>query len=134
MLAGLASWVIVGHSERRRDAGETDALIGRKLQRAIEAGLRPILCVGEQLAEREGSLLAEQLRTALPKLRLLVHCDGGSFKSQFKRADKSGAELALILGEEEVRDQTIGVKLLRKDGEQITLKQSELVPYLQSFT
>jgi triosephosphate isomerase len=52
MLAGLASWVIVGHSERRRDAGETDQLIGRKLQRAIEAGLRPILCVGELLAER----------------------------------------------------------------------------------
>jgi triosephosphate isomerase len=53
MLVGLASWVIVGHSERRRDAGETDELIGRKLRRAVEAGLRPILCVGEQLAERE---------------------------------------------------------------------------------
>jgi triosephosphate isomerase len=53
MLAGLATWVIVGHSERRRDAGETDELIGRKLRRAIEAGLRPIVCVGEQLAERE---------------------------------------------------------------------------------
>jgi triosephosphate isomerase len=53
MLAGLASWVIVGHSERRRDAGETDELIGRKLQRAVEAGLRPILCVGELLEERE---------------------------------------------------------------------------------
>jgi triosephosphate isomerase len=54
MLAGLATWVIVGHSERRRDAGETDDIIGRKLGRAIDAGLRPILCVGEQLAEREG--------------------------------------------------------------------------------
>ena len=53
MLAGLATWVIVGHSERRRDAGETDELIGRKLARAIEAGLRPILCVGEQLEDRE---------------------------------------------------------------------------------
>jgi triosephosphate isomerase len=53
MLAGLASWVILGHSERRRDAGETDQLIGRKLSRAIEAGLRPIVCVGEQLGERE---------------------------------------------------------------------------------
>ena len=53
MLVDLASWVIVGHSERRRDAGETDEHIGRKLQRAIEAGLRPILCVGELLAERE---------------------------------------------------------------------------------
>jgi triosephosphate isomerase (TIM) len=53
MLDGLASWVIVGHSERRRDAGETDALIGRKLGRAIESGLRPIVCVGEQLPDRE---------------------------------------------------------------------------------
>ena len=53
MLQGLATWVIVGHSERRRDAAETDEQIGRKLGRAVEAGLRPILCVGEQLAERE---------------------------------------------------------------------------------
>ncbi len=53
MLAGLATWVIVGHSERRRDANESDAVIGRKLARAVDARLRPILCVGEQLAERE---------------------------------------------------------------------------------
>ncbi|MBI3749119.1 MAG: triose-phosphate isomerase [Chloroflexi bacterium] len=69
MLAGLAGWVIVCHSERRRDAGETDALIGRKLQRAIEAGLRPILCVGELLAEREAgqqeTVVSRQVRGAL---------------------------------------------------------------------
>jgi triosephosphate isomerase len=53
MLVGLATWVIIGHSERRRDAGETDAVIGRKVGRAIDAGLRPILCVGEQLEDRE---------------------------------------------------------------------------------
>src|SRR4029077_4493000 len=53
MLAGLATWVIVGHSERGRDAGETDELVGRKLGRAVDAGLRPILCVGEQLDERD---------------------------------------------------------------------------------
>jgi triosephosphate isomerase len=53
MLAGLASWVIVGHSERRRDAGETDEVIGRKLLAARAHGLRAILCVGELLAERE---------------------------------------------------------------------------------
>ncbi|MGH2465655.1 MAG: triose-phosphate isomerase, partial [Candidatus Limnocylindrales bacterium] len=69
MLVGLATWVIVGHSERRRDAGETDELIGRKVGRAIEAGLRPILCVGEQLAEREAgqaeAVVAAQLRGSL---------------------------------------------------------------------
>ncbi len=60
MLDGLATWVIVGHSERRRDAGETDDIVGQKLHRAIETGLRPILCVGEQLAAREaGAAVAE---------------------------------------------------------------------------
>ena len=72
MLAGLATWVIVGHSERRRDAGETDALIGRKLGRAIDAGLRPILCVGEQLAEREAGdqddVVRRQLAGALAEV------------------------------------------------------------------
>jgi len=53
MLAGLATWVILGHSERRRDAGETDALINRKLQRALASGLRPIVCVGELLEDRD---------------------------------------------------------------------------------
>jgi triosephosphate isomerase len=65
MLAGLAGWVIIGHSERRRDAGETDELIGRKLARAVEAGLRPILCVGEQLAEREAGAAEEVVAAQL---------------------------------------------------------------------
>jgi triosephosphate isomerase len=53
MLVGLAEWVILGHSERRRDAGETDSLVAAKLGRAVEFGLRPIVCVGEQLADRK---------------------------------------------------------------------------------
>ncbi|HEX9550225.1 MAG TPA: triose-phosphate isomerase [Candidatus Limnocylindrales bacterium] len=69
MLAGLASWVIVGHSERRRDAAETDELIGRKLRAARAAGLRTILCVGEQLDEREAgraeAVVAAQVRGCL---------------------------------------------------------------------
>jgi triosephosphate isomerase (TIM) len=53
MLAGLATWVILGHSERRAYFAETDELIGKKLDRAVAGGLRPILCVGEVLADRE---------------------------------------------------------------------------------
>jgi len=69
MLAGLATWTIVGHSERRRDACETDELIGRKVLAARGAGLRTILCVGEQLADREAGRAREvvdrQLRGCL---------------------------------------------------------------------
>ena len=69
MLEGLASWVILGHSERRRDQKETDELVGKKLARAISAGLRPIMCVGELLDERESGraveVVATQLRGAL---------------------------------------------------------------------
>jgi triosephosphate isomerase len=53
MLQGLATWVIVGHSERRRDHAETDERIAQKVGRAVEGGLRPILCIGEALEIRE---------------------------------------------------------------------------------
>jgi triosephosphate isomerase len=53
MLAGLAGWAIVGHCERRRDHDETDERIGRKVARCVETGIRPILCVGEQLEDRD---------------------------------------------------------------------------------
>ena len=69
MLAGLATWVILGHSERRAQFAESDELIGRKLDRAVDAGLRPILCVGEVLADREAGretdVVDGQLRGAL---------------------------------------------------------------------
>jgi triosephosphate isomerase len=65
MLAGLATWVILGHSERRAYNGETDELIGRKLDRAVGAGMRPILCVGEVLADREAGREADVVDTQL---------------------------------------------------------------------
>ncbi|MET0088512.1 MAG: histidine--tRNA ligase [Candidatus Thiodiazotropha sp.] len=71
-------------------------------------------------AVREGMLLAERLRDALPQLRLINHCGGGSFKSQMKKADKSMAPYALILGEEELARGEISLKPLR-GGEQVSL-------------
>jgi triosephosphate isomerase len=62
MLEWLATWAIVGHSERRRYHHETNEMVGEKAKRAIEAGLRPILCVGEDLEVREaGAHVAEAL-------------------------------------------------------------------------
>jgi triosephosphate isomerase len=69
MVAGLATWVIVGHSERRRDQGETDEVIALKLERCREHQLRPILCVGERLEDREAgraeTVVESQLAGAL---------------------------------------------------------------------
>ena len=69
MLAGLATWCIVGHSERRRDQKETDEVVGRKIVRCLEAGLRPIFAVGELLDEREAGeaeqVVRRQLKLAL---------------------------------------------------------------------
>src|SRR5690606_41489926 len=69
-------------------------------------------------AELAALSLAERLRDALPGLRLLVNSVGGSFKSQFKKADKSGARFALILGEDELAGRGVGCKPLRDDREQ----------------
>ena len=88
-----------------------------------------LLLAGEQ-AEQRGRLLAEQIRDELPQLRLLVNCGGGSFKSQMKRADKSGARLALILGENEISNQQISVKDLRQEEEQRVMLMTELAGFL----
>jgi histidyl-tRNA synthetase len=61
--------------------------------------------------------LADELRGGLPGRRVLCHCGGGSFKSQMKKADKSGAQLALILGEAELARDEVQIKPLRGQGE-----------------
>ncbi|MCK5668023.1 MAG: ATP phosphoribosyltransferase regulatory subunit, partial [Gammaproteobacteria bacterium] len=77
-----------------------------------------------------GMKLAENLRDQLPQLRLMTHCGGGSFKNQFKRADKSGALFALILGSDEVKNQTVGFKSLRDKSEQETVSWANIVEIL----
>jgi len=91
-----------------------------------------LITVGDK-AEKVGIRTAEKIRNALPKLKLQMHCGGGSFKSQFKKADKSGAEFALILGEDEISDDKISVKPLRTGKEQQMMMHSEAINLLQEF-
>ncbi|MCU7917926.1 MAG: histidine--tRNA ligase [Candidatus Thiodiazotropha sp. (ex Epidulcina cf. delphinae)] len=84
-----------------------------------------LVMLGEAAA-REGMQLAERLRDALPALRLVCHCGGGGFKNQLKKADKSRARYALILGEDELVRNEIGFKPLRGEGEQQQLRMAHL--------
>ena len=87
------------------------------------------ISVGEE-AVTAALKLAEDLRDTLPGLRLLTHCGGGSLKSQLKKADKSGAELALILAGEELQRQVVAIKPLRGDGPQFEAPWPELAQAL----
>lgn len=90
-----------------------------------------LIVVGE-VAQSKGLLIAESLRKEIPTLRLLSHCGGGSFKNQFKRADKSGARIALIIGDEEIAANTIGIKFLREHREQISVPMANIAEFLPS--
>jgi len=79
-----------------------------------------------------GMKLAEQLRESVPGLRVMTHFGGGSFKKQFKRADKVGAAVALVLGENEVAEGTVVVKDLA-GGEQQTVAQAEVASQLKNL-
>ncbi len=70
--------------------------------------------------------IAEKLRDDIPQLKLMNNCSGGNFKKQFKRADKSGAAFALVLGESELADGMIGIKNLRVESDQINVKIDQL--------
>ena len=61
MVAELAQYAIIGHSERRHQFGETDEMVARKVEAALAAGLSPIMCVGEKLDERESGKTEEVL-------------------------------------------------------------------------
>ena len=91
-----------------------------------------IVAVGEG-AEIHASIMAETIRDENQNYTVEVNIDGGNFKQQFRRADKSGAELAIIVGEQEIEQGTVSLKPLKSDGEQKTVKQEELIGQLDKF-
>ena len=89
-----------------------------------------LVAVGEGTRERAFAL-AEALRDEAAGIRVETNLGGGSFKAQMKRADKSGAAWALILGEQELSEERIGLKPLREDAEQESIALAELASVLQ---
>ncbi|SFX17517.1 histidine--tRNA ligase [Marinospirillum alkaliphilum] len=81
-------------------------------------------------ADAYALLLAERLRSEQPGLRILTHCGGGAFKQQIKRADKSGASLAVLLGEDEISRGVASVKYLREAHQQSEVAISDLAGFL----
>ena len=90
-----------------------------------------LLCMDDALMA-DGLALAMALRRAVPGLRLQWHCGGGKPKARLKKADASGAELALILGPDELAANAVSVKPLREDGTQRTLRTAELIELLRA--
>lgn len=100
---------------------------------AGEAGCDVYLALRGADCAALGQRLAEEIRDRLPQLQLVVHAGGGSFKSQMRRADRSGARIALILGESEIEASSISIKFLRDAREQIEVSQAEVAQRLPSL-
>lgn len=83
-------------------------------------------------ASLEGLRLTEEIRSALPSITILANLGGGSMKSQMKKADRSGAKYALIMGDNELDEGVIILKDLRESGEQKEIAHADLISYLQN--
>ncbi|MGD8956862.1 MAG: histidine--tRNA ligase [Chromatiaceae bacterium] len=100
-----------------------------------EAGAAPVdvyLVLLGDAAAQEGLILAEELRTAHPNLKILSNCGGGGTKAQFKRADRSGARYALVMGDNELANGTVAIKALRSDEPQLEVGRAQLGELLQA--
>jgi len=98
-----------------------------------EDAIDVFLALQGERAQQQGLLFAEQLRDQWPQLKLLVNCGGGGFKSQMKKADKSGAQVALIMGDDEISNATVSIKPLRDESDQQTVTQDQVISVLQQL-
>lgn len=100
-------------------------LIDKKLVDTVKQADIFMVLVGNS-ALRPGMAMVEQLRDENPTINIVMNCGGGSFKSQFKKADKSGASIALVLAEDEINNETIAIKYLREEKDQETIAWVQL--------
>ncbi|MFA6302771.1 MAG: histidine--tRNA ligase [Legionella sp.] len=97
-----------------------------ELEAAVKPELSVFIMVSNEANLNKGLELSESLRSAFPEMQILMNTVAGSLKSQFKKADKSGARLALILGDDEIQNNQVSIKDLRKQSEQITVDVTQL--------
>ncbi|MFV2004017.1 MAG: histidine--tRNA ligase [Gammaproteobacteria bacterium] len=83
-----------------------------------------------EASEIKGLQLSEQIREHNPDIKMITHCGAGSIKSQMKKADKSGADIALILAEDELKNERLTVKYLREKKDQTTIGFDELLTFI----
>ena len=81
-------------------------------------------------SEIKGLQISENIRDAVPGVKMITHCGGGSVKSQMKKADKSGAGIALIIAEDELENEQVTVKYLREKKEQETVSVDQLAAFI----
>ena len=91
-----------------------------------------LVAVGENSTE-SALELAYDLRAGVPDLHLITNLNGGSFKTQFKRADRSDALFALVLGEDEILNGKVTVKFLRSGEQQLSLTSDEIGNWVRSY-
>ncbi|KTD52445.1 histidyl-tRNA synthetase [Legionella rubrilucens] len=110
-------------------------LLMETLQRTPEFCKKPslfLIASGDEAMLR-ALTLAEELRQVNADWCVITNTVGGGFKSQFKKADRSGADFALILGEDEVKNGLVSLKNLRNQEDQVTIPQQDLATHLQTI-
>ena len=113
--------------------------IERLLVLLEEQGFKPMdsvdvfIAMQGDAAQTAGMLLAEKMRDNFPALTMQTNCGGGSFKSQMKKADKSNASIAMILGDDEVKQNKVAVKYLREKTDQILVEQNDVISVLSAW-
>jgi histidyl-tRNA synthetase len=105
------------------------ALLESQQQRPLQTVDIYMILIGAA-SEIKGMQISENIRDALPGVKMITHCGGGSVKSQMKKADKSGAGIALIIAEDELENEQVTVKYLRENKEQVTVSVDELAAFI----
>jgi histidyl-tRNA synthetase len=104
-----------------------------ELDKNVESVVDIYVTAMDESVEFYARKVSELLRDALPQIKVMNHCGGGNFKKQMKRADQSGASVALIIGLDEMVSQQVAVKHLREKQPQETISVDELTYFIKKL-